>query len=57
MTKNDFLHICWECEANPNLVAEAPEVVDLLKRDKDKGKIENQLLLHNIISNLTHTHS
>ena len=56
MTKNDFLHICWECEANPNLVAEAPEVVDLLKRDKDKGKVENQLLLHNIINNLTHTH-
>jgi len=57
MTKKDFLHICWECEANPNLVAEAPEVVDLLKRDKGKGKIENQLILHNIINNLTHTHS
>ena len=55
MTKEDFLHICWECEANPNLVAEAPEVVDLLKRDKGKGKIENQLILHNIINNLTHT--
>lgn len=52
----DFLHICWECEANPNLVAKAPEVRDLLKADKDNAKVENQLLLHNIINNLTHTH-
>lgn len=56
MTKNDFLHICWECEADPNLVAKAPEVRDLLKADKDNAKVENQLLLHNIINNLTHTH-
>jgi len=52
MTMTDFLHICWECEADPNLVAKAPEVVDLLKRDKEKGNVENQLLLHNIINNL-----
>ena len=46
MTKHDFLGICAECEVNPNLVVEVPEVVDLLKRDKDNAKIENQLLLH-----------
>lgn len=49
MTKNDFLHVCWECEADPNLVVEVPEVVDLLKADKDNAKIENQLLLHTLI--------
>jgi len=50
MTKNDFLHICWECEVNPNLVVDVHEVVDLLKRDKGNPRIENQLLLHNIIN-------
>jgi hypothetical protein len=50
MTQNDFLHVCWECEANPNLVVKAPEVVDLLKRDKANPSIENQLLLHTIIN-------
>jgi hypothetical protein len=52
MTKNEFLHICWECEVNPNLVEEAPEVVELLKRDKGNRKIENQLLLADIINKL-----
>jgi hypothetical protein len=56
MTKNDFLGICAECEVNPNLVVEAPEVADLLKRDKGNPRIENQLLLHNIInSKFSHT--
>jgi len=45
MTKHDFLGICMECEVNPNLVVEDPEVVDLLKRDKGNPRIENQLLL------------
>ena len=49
MTKQDFLGICAECEVNPNLVVEVDEVVDLLKRDKDNAKIENQLLLHTLI--------
>jgi hypothetical protein len=49
MTKSDFLDICAECEVNPNLVVDVPEVVDLLKRDKGNPRIENQLLLHNII--------
>jgi len=50
MTKNDFLGICWECEVDPNLVVEVPAVVDLLKRDKGNPRIENQLLLHDIIN-------
>jgi hypothetical protein len=50
MTKNDFLGICWECEVDPNLVVEVPAVVDLLKADKGNPRIENQLLLHNIIN-------
>ena len=49
MTKNDFLSICTECEVNPNLVVEVPEVRDLLKADKGAPKIENQLLLHTLI--------
>lgn len=49
MTKHDFLSICTECEVNPSLVVEVPEVVDLLKRDKDNQNIENQLLLHTLI--------
>jgi hypothetical protein len=49
MTKNEFLGICTECEVDPNLVVEVPEVQDLLKTDKNKGKIENQLLLHTLI--------
>ena len=49
MTKNEFLGICWECEIDPNLVVEVPEVADLLKRDKNNAKIENQLLLHTLI--------
>jgi hypothetical protein len=49
MTKHDFLGICTECEVNPNLVVDDPEVVDLLKRDKNNPRIENQLLLHTII--------
>ena len=55
MTKHDFLGICAECEVNPSLVVEVPEVVDLLKQDKGNPKIENQLLLHTIIhKHLTH---
>jgi len=49
MTKNDFLGVCAECEVNPNLVIEVPEVVELLLRDKNINKIENQLLLHTLI--------
>lgn len=55
MTKHDFLGICAECEVNPNLVVEAPEVADLLKRDKGNPRIENQLLLHTLIHKLTHS--
>tara|TARA_R100001440_G_scaffold858_1_gene2807 strand:+ start:80 stop:253 length:174 start_codon:yes stop_codon:yes gene_type:complete len=55
MTKQDFLGICTECEVDPNLVVEVPEVVDLLKRDYGNAKIENQLLLHTLIhKHLTH---
>lgn len=49
MTKQDFLGICTECEVNPNLVVEFDGVVDLLKADLRRPKIENQLLLHTII--------
>tara|TARA_Y100000114_G_scaffold107687_1_gene101035 strand:+ start:817 stop:978 length:162 start_codon:yes stop_codon:yes gene_type:complete len=49
MTKHDFLGICTECEVDPNLVVEVDEVVDLLKADLLRPKIENQLLLHTLI--------
>ena len=49
MTIHDFLEICTEVDVLPAVALETEGVRDLLKRDKDNAKIENQLLLHTLI--------
>ena len=49
MTKNEFLDICAQVDILPAVALECEGVRDLLKRDKGNPKIENQLLLNNIL--------
>lgn len=49
MTMHEFLDICSEVDVLPAVALECEGVRDLLKRDKDNAKIENQLILNNIL--------
>ena len=49
MTKNDFLDICAQVDILPAVALECEGVRDLLKRDYGNPKLENQLILSNIL--------
>lgn len=50
MTIHDFLEICTEVDVLPAVALETEGVRDLLKRDKDRPRMENQLLLGQLLN-------
>lgn len=50
MTIHDFLEICTEVDVLPAVALETEGVRSLLKRDKDNPRMENQLLLGQILN-------
>lgn len=50
MTKNDFVSLCNEHNIDPRVALENADVRDLIKKDKGKNSITNQLHLNAILS-------
>lgn len=50
MTANDFNSICAQHGVDPRVAFENKRVRDLIKRDKGKGSVANQLHLNSILS-------
>lgn len=50
MTKLDFLSICGEAGISPSIAIENRDVVELLKADKLKPSVNNQLKLATILN-------
>ena len=50
MTANTFVSLCNEHGVDPRIACENPDVRDLIKKDKGKNSITNQLHLNAILS-------